>query len=130
MGITAQSARERSAMSGKSESSAEINCNCPSAGNCKQNDLAVFDPLTIAAIQHYYPENQDSPGFLYIVYVCWAISNSKVQFNSRNKLGNAVFEGDGYADFLRCFTDWLENWQNKKSPIAKNFTFSTPRKAL
>ena len=68
--------------------------------------------------------------FLYIVYVWWTISNSKVQFNSRNKLGNAVFEGNGYQDFLRCFADWLENWQSKKFPIAKNFTSSTQRKAL
>ena len=61
-------------------------------GDCKQNvpsALAVFDPSTIAAIQNYYPENQDSHGFLCIVYVWWIIillSNSKVQFNSRNKL--------------------------------------------
>ena len=90
----------------------------------------MFDPLTIAAIQHYYPENQDSPGFLYIVHMWWTISNSKVQFNSRNKLGNAVVEGDGYPDFLRFFADRLENWQNQKIPIAKNLTLSTQRKAL
>ena len=74
-------------------------------GNCKSNvpdGLDVFDPSTIAAIQHYYPEYQGSPGFLHLVYVWWTISNSKVQFNSRNKLGNTVFEGDDYPDFIRC----------------------------
>ena len=62
--------------------------------------LAVFDPSTIAAIQQYYPENQDSTGFLHLVHVWWTLPNSKVQFNSRNKMGNAVVEGDSYPDFL------------------------------
>ena len=111
----------------------KVNATVLHPSNCKHNvpaTLAVFDPSTITAIQGYCSENRDSAGFLYIVYVWWTISNSKVQFNSHNKLGNAVYEGDGYPDFLRCFAVGSKTGKIKKIPIAKNFTFSTQRKAL
>ena len=59
-------------------------------GNWKQNvpvALAVIFPSTIAAIQHYYPENLVSYEFIYIIYVWWTQYYSKSQFNSLKKLG-------------------------------------------
>ena len=96
-------------------------------GNCKQSvplALAVFEPSTIAAIRNYFPNKEDSAGFLNLIYTWWTISNSKVRFNSRDKLGDAAVKNDGKPEFLRNFADWVENWQNQKIRNAEKFTLS------
>ena len=101
-------------------------------GNRKQNvpvALAIFDPSTIAAIKHYFPDNGESAEFLDLMNIWWTISNSKVRYNHRNKLGNAAVQGDGKPKFLTSFTDWLENWKNQQISNAHRFTLSAQTSA-
>lgn len=101
-------------------------------GNCKQSvpvALAVFDPSTIAAIRNYFPDKEDSAGFLNLIYVWWTISNSKVRFNSRDKLGDAAVKNDGKPEFLRSFADWVDTWQNQKLRNTEKFTLSAQTSA-
>ena len=96
-------------------------------GNCKQSvpvALAIFDPSTIAAIRHYFPEHSDSAEFLELVNIWWTISNSKQRFNHRNKLGNAAVDGDGKPQFLRNLADWFLKWKREQIPNAAKFTLS------
>ena len=101
-------------------------------GNCKQSvpvALAIFDPSTIAAIRHYFPQYADSAGFLELVNIWWTISNSKSNFNYHNKLGNAAVKGDGKPQFLRSFASWLENWKRLQIPNVQKFTLSAQTSA-
>jgi hypothetical protein len=110
----------------------KLQANVLHPGNCKQNvaaALAIFDPSTIAAIRHYFPDHADSAGFLELVHVWWTISNSKTIFNSRNKLGNAAVEGDGKPQFLRNLASWLENWKNQQISNAQKFTLTSQTNA-
>ena len=110
----------------------KLQANVLHPGNCKQNvaaALAIFDPSTIAAIRHYFPDHSDSAEFLELVHVWWTISNSKTRFNSRDKLGNAAVEGDGKPQFLRNLASWLENWKKQQIPNAQKFTLSSQTNA-
>ena len=110
----------------------KLQANVLHPGNCKQNvrvALAIFDPSTIAAIKHYFPENADSADFLDLVNTWWVISNSKARFNYRNKLGNAAVRGDGKPQFLRSFASWLENWKSQQISNAQKFTLTAQTNA-
>lgn len=105
----------------------KLQANVLHPGNCKQNvtvALAIFNPSTIAAIRHYFPEHADSAGFLELVNIWWTISNSKSRFNSHYKLGNAAVKGDGKPQFLRSFASWLEIWKQRQIPNSQKFTLS------
>ena len=96
-------------------------------GNCKQSvskALAIFESSTIAAIRMYFPECKGAADFLQLINTWWTISNSKVRFNSNNKLGNAAILNDGKPEFLRTFADLLANWQDQKIPNCEKFTLS------
>lgn len=101
-------------------------------GNCKQNvskALAIFESSTIAAIRMYFPECKEAADFLNLINIWWTISNSKVRFNSNNKLGNAAVLNDGKPEFLRAFADWLKSWQDGKIPNCEKFTLSAQTNA-
>ena len=86
-------------------------------GNCKQSvskALAIFESSTIAAIRMYFPECKGAADFFQLINTWWTISNSKVRFNSNNKLcncciQNAAILNDGKPEYLRTFADWLAN---------------------
>ena len=63
--------------------------------------LAVFDPTTSAALSSYFPENQDAAKFLNRTHIWWTISNSKQQYNTNNRIGNAACINDRKSLFLR-----------------------------
>ena len=110
----------------------KLSANVLHPGNCKQNvpvALAIFDPSTIAAIKHYFPDSVDSAEFLDLMNTWWTISNSKVRFNNRNKLGNAAVRGDGKPEFLRNFANWLENWKSQQMANAQKFTLTAQTNA-
>lgn len=86
--------------------------------------MSVFDDTTIAAIQSYYPDRKDAAGFLKVFKYWWTISNSKERYNSHNKLGHAITNGDKKIHFIRSLADWLEAWQQEKIPNCENFQLS------
>lgn len=101
-------------------------------GNSKQSvpvALAIFDPSTRAAILNYFPQAQDSAGFLNLIFTWWTASNSKSKFHSNHKLGNAAIKGDGKPAFFRKLADWLVEWQNQKIPNSQKFTLSAQTNA-
>lgn len=96
-------------------------------GNCKQSvpvALAIFHPSTSASIKHYFPDKTDSAELLNLFYTWWTISNSKTQFNTAHRLGNAPVAGDNKPQFLRALADWVESWDLEKIRNAEKFTLS------
>ena len=90
-------------------------------GNKKQNvnlALAIFHDTTIAAAKSYLPEKPGLANFLELISLWWTITNSKVRFDSRSRLGNAIIAGDGKIDFLRSFADFIESWCNTENPFS------------
>ena len=88
-------------------------------------------PLLCLITQLLLPNNIDPQKIkthldFFTSYMC--IFNSKVQLNISNKLGNAVFESDGYSDFRRCFAGWLKNCKKQKIPDRKIFYFVHTKK--
>jgi hypothetical protein len=93
-------------------------------GNCKQSvppALAIFDESTSAGIKYHFPDRDDASEFLKLFNTWWTISNSKQQFNSHHRLGNAAVANDNKPRFLREFANWLEEWENEKIPNCENF---------
>ena len=86
--------------------------------------LSIFDQSTSAAIQSYFENRQDASEFLKLINTWWTIVNSKQQFNSNNRIGNAATLGDNKPLFLRKFADWLEGWQNLQTPNLQKFTLT------
>ena len=96
-------------------------------GNCKQSvpaALALFHPSTSASIKHYFSEKTDSAEFLNLFNVWWTISNSKTQFNSAHRMGDAAVLGDNKPQFLRAFAEWIEIWDNEKRRNTEKYTLS------
>ena len=91
--------------------------------------LSIFDPTTTAAMLRYFPQAQDSAGFLKLLHTWWMISNSKQRFNSKNSLGNAAIHGDGKPTFLRKLADWVQEWSQQKLPNCEKFTLSAQTSA-
>ena len=71
--------------------------------------LAIFHETTSAAITSYFPERSCASNFLKLINVWWVVSNSKTEFNSNNRLGNAAILGDNNPTFLRALADWIEH---------------------
>ena len=81
-------------------------------GDNEQNvplPLATFDQSTSAAIEGYYPNRLDASSFLKLVNIWWTINNSKQEFNTNFRIGNAAVKDDRKTLFLREFANWLED---------------------
>ena len=98
-------------------------------GDNKQNvqlALNVFDRTTAVGITEYFPNSKDASEFVKLINIWWTISNSKQEFNTNYRLGNAATSGDKKPKFLREFANWIEKWQQIES--AKSIPFSlTPQ---
>ena len=96
-------------------------------GNNKQSvplALAIFHETTSAAITSYFPERSCASNFLKLIYAWWVVSNSKTEFNSNNRLGNAVILGDNKPTFLRALADWIEEWKDESISNCERFTLT------
>ena len=51
----------------------------------------------------------------------WVVSNSKTEFNSNNRLGNAAILGDK-PTFLRALADWIGEWKDEIISNCERFT--------
>ena len=86
--------------------------------------LAIFDQITSAAIESYYPNRLDASSFLKLVNIWCTINNSKQEFNTNFRIGNAVAKDDKKPLLLREFANWLEDWQSLQSKNSQKFTLS------
>ena len=96
-------------------------------GNNKQSiplALAIFHETTSAAITTYFPERSCASNFLKLINAWWVVSNSKTEFNSNNRLGNAAILGDNKPTFLRALADWIEEWKDESISNCKRFTLT------
>ena len=71
--------------------------------------LATLDQSTSAAIESYYPNRLDASSFLTLVNIWWTINNSKQEFNTNFRIGNAAVQDDKKPLLLREFANWLED---------------------
>ena len=62
--------------------------------------LANFDQSTSTAIESYYPNRLDASSFLKLVNIWWAINNSKQEFDTNFRIGNAAVKDDKKPLFL------------------------------
>ena len=86
--------------------------------------LNVFDRTTAIGVTEYFPESKDASEFLKLINIWWMISNSKQQYNTNYRLGNAAVPGDNKPKFLREFADWIEKWQQIESAKSKPFSLT------
>ena len=86
--------------------------------------LAIFDQSTSGAIESYYPNRLDASSFLKLVNIWWTINNSKQEFNTNFRIGNAAVKDGKKPLFLREFSNWLEDWQSLQSKNSQKFTLS------
>ena len=86
--------------------------------------LAIIHETTTAAIEAYFPENNNSVDLPRLLNIWRIISNSKTQFLPINALGNAVIIADNKLEFLRSFAVWVPKWQNEKIPCFETFTLT------
>ena len=96
-------------------------------GNNKQSvplALAIFHETTSAAITSYFPERSCASNFLKLINAWWVVSNSKTEFNSNNRLGNAAILGDNKPTFLRALADWIEEWKDESISNCEQFTLT------
>ena len=96
-------------------------------GNNKQSvplALAIFHETTSAAITSYFPERSCASNFLKLINAWWVVSNSKTEFNSINRLGNAAILGDNKPTFLRALADWIEEWKDENISNCERFTLT------
>ena len=71
--------------------------------------LGIFDQSTSTTIESYYPNRLDASSFLKLVDIWWTINNSKQEFNTNFRTGNAAVKNDKKPLFLREFANWLED---------------------
>ena len=57
----------------------------------------------------------DGSSFLKLVNIWWTINNSKQEFNTNFRIGNATVKNDKKPLFLREFGNWLEDYQRLQS---------------
>ena len=96
-------------------------------GNNKQSlplALAIFHETTSAAITSYFPERSCASNVLKLINAWWVVSNSKTEFNSNNRLGNAAILGDNKPTFLRALADWIEEWKDESISNCERFTLT------
>ena len=96
-------------------------------GNNKQSvplALAIFHETTSAAITSYFPERSCASNFLKLINAWWVVSNSKTEFNSNNRLGNAAILDDNKPTFLRALADWIEEWKDESISNCEQFTLA------
>ena len=96
-------------------------------GNNKQSvplALAIFHETKSAAITSYFPERSCASNFLKLINAWWVVSNSKTEFNSNNRLGNAAILGDNKPTFLRALADWIEEWKDESISNCEQFTLT------
>ena len=86
--------------------------------------LAIFDQSTSTAIENYCPNWLYASLFLNLVNIWWTINNSKQEFNTNFRTGNAAVKDDKKPLFLREFANWLEDWQSLLSKNSQKFTLS------
>ena len=86
--------------------------------------LAFFDQITSAAIEGYYPNRLDVSSFLKLVNIWWRINNSKQEFNTNFRIGNAAVKDDKKTLFFREFANWLQDWQSLQSKNYQKLTLS------
>jgi len=86
--------------------------------------LSIFDPTTSAAIVSYCPERNDAAFFLKLINLWWTISNSKQQFNSNYRIGNAACLNDKKPQFLRNLAKWIQDWRSEQCSNSEKFTLS------
>ena len=86
--------------------------------------LNVFDRTTAIGIKEYFPDSDDASEFIKLINIWWTISNSKQQFNTNYRLGNAAVSGDNKPKFLREFADWIEKWQQIESKKSNPFSLT------
>ena len=86
--------------------------------------LNVFHRSTAIGITEYFPECKDAAEFLKLIDTWWTVVNSKQQWNTSNRLGDAAINGDMKPQFLRKFADWVEEWQNLKGSNSEKFTLT------
>ena len=77
--------------------------------------LAIFHETTSAAILSYNPARVDAALFLQLFNKLFLVCNSKQQYHSSNKLGNAVVSNDQKTEFLLAVADWVELWSTSPS---------------
>lgn len=80
--------------------------------NNKQNvtvALAIFHGTTTAAMKSYFPDLLDAANFLSLFHKLF-FCNSKNQFNSSDRLGNATVLDDSKPEFFSHLADWIESW--------------------
>ena len=86
--------------------------------------LAIFVQSTSAAIESYYPNRLDASSFLKPFNIWWTINNTRQEFNTNFRIGNAAVKDHKKALFLREFANWLEDWQSLQSKNSQKFTLS------
>ena len=86
--------------------------------------LNIFDRTTAIGITEYFPEAKDASEFIKLINIWWTISNSKQEFNTNYRLGNAAVLGDHKPEFLRAFADWVEKWQKLESAKSNPFSLT------
>ena len=82
-------------------------------GNNKQGmplALTIFDESTTVAIECYFPEKSDAACFLSAFQKLFVICNAKTQYNTSDRLRNAVVCNDSKPEFLIPFATWIEQW--------------------
>ena len=87
-------------------------------GNNKQSvshAFAIFHETTSAAILSYNPARVGAASVLQLFNKLFLVCNSKQQYHSSNKLGNAVVSSDQKTEFLLAVADWVELWSTSPS---------------
>ena len=56
--------------------------------------LAIFNQSTSAAIESYHPNQLDASSFLKLANIWWTINDSKKEFNTNFRIGNAAVKVD------------------------------------
>ena len=64
---------------------------------------AIFHETTTSAMKSYFPDRLDTANFLSSFHKLFAVSNSKNQFNSSDRLWNAAVPDDNKPEFLSHF---------------------------
>ena len=63
----------------------------------------------------------DASSFLKLANIWWTIKNSKQEFNTNFRIGNAAVKDDKKPLFFREFAKWLEEWQGLQSKSSQKF---------
>ena len=76
-----------------------------------------------ASIKSYFLQDLSAAEFLHLINSWWLISNSKSKYSS-NYIGYAIVTEDKKPEFLRCFSQWINEWQRMQLKACGKFTLS------